>query len=126
MLVTVDLLFTSSNCDNVALAQDFLAKTFGSSTEVYDEALLNGGVISTYAPAGESEVYQAPNDYWNGQPIYATIVEMGTHIPVIEQSDFHYQMRTVLGVALTNAINGADLMTELEAAETQIRFEMGL
>jgi lactose/L-arabinose transport system substrate-binding protein len=119
-------LYISSNCDNVALAQDFLAKTFGASTEVYDEALLNGGVISTYAPAGESDVYQQGNDYWNGQAIYSTIVEMGTHIPVIEQSDFHYQMRTVLGTALTNAINGADLMTELEAAETQIRFEMGL
>jgi len=119
-------LYVSSNCDNVPLALDFLSKTFGASTEVYDEALLNGGVISTYAPAGESEVYQQGNEYWNGQAIYSTIVEMGTHIPVIEQSDYHYQIRTVLGVALTNAVNGADLMTELEAAETQIRFEMGL
>ncbi len=119
-------LYVSSNCDNKELAVDFLTKTFGSSTEVYDNALLDGGVISTYAPAGESEVYQQGNEYWNNQPIYATVVEMGTHIPVIEQSDYHYQMRTVLGTALQNVIAGGDLMTELQAAQDQISFEMGL
>jgi len=119
-------LYVTGNCDNVDLAKDFLAKTFGASTEVYDQALTNGGVISTYAPAGETDVYNQPDEYFNGQAIYATIVEMGTHIPVIEQSDYHYSMRTVLGNALTNVINGADLMTELEAAETQLRFEMGI
>ena len=119
-------LYVTGNCADVDLAKDFLAKTFGSNTTVYDNALLDGGVISTYAPAGETDVYNTPDEYFNGQAIYATIVEMGTHIPVIEQSDYHYSMRTVLGNALTNVINGADLMTELEAAETQLRFEMGI
>ena len=51
-------LYITSNCHNVDLAKDFLAYTFGGSTETYDNALRDGGVISTYAPAGETEVYQ--------------------------------------------------------------------
>ena len=51
-------LYITSNCKNVDLAKDFLAYTFGGSTVTYDNALKDGGVISTYAPAGETEVYQ--------------------------------------------------------------------
>lgn len=119
-------LYITSNCGNVELAKDFLAYTFGGSTVTYDNALLNGGVISTYAPAGESEVYNEPNAYWNDTPIYSTIVEMGTHVPTIEQSDYHYTARTHMAGAIINAINGADLASELEAAESNLRFDMGL
>lgn len=119
-------LYITSNCANVELAKDFLAYTFGGSTTTYDNALLNGGVISTYAPAGESDVYNEPNAYWNDTPIYTTIVEMGTHVPTIEQSDYHYTARTHMAGAIINVINGADLASELEAAESNLRFDMGL
>ena len=42
---------------NVELAEDFLASTFGSSTEFYDAILPEAGAISCYLPAGESKVY---------------------------------------------------------------------
>ncbi len=119
-------LYITSNCKNVELAKDFLAKTFGSSTATYDKALTDGGVISTYAPAGESEVYNAGVAFFNNTPIYAKIVEMGTHVPTIEQSDYHYTLRTQIAAAIINIINGADTMESLKAAEDQIRFEMGL
>ena len=119
-------LYITSNCANADLAKDFLAYTFGGSTVTYDNALLDGGVISTYAPAGETDVYNQPNEYWNNTPIYATIVEMGTHVPTIEQSDYHYTARTHITAAIINAINGADITKELEAAESNLRFDMGL
>ena len=50
---------------------------FGGSTTTYDNALRDGGVISTYAPAGETEVYNEGVEFFNNQPIYADIVEMG-------------------------------------------------
>ena len=49
--------YVTSNCQNVELAEDFLASTFGSSTEFYDAILPEAGAISCYLPAGESKVY---------------------------------------------------------------------
>ena len=47
-------LYITSNCKNPDLAKDFLAKTFGGSTETYDAALRNGGVITCSVSAGQS------------------------------------------------------------------------
>lgn len=118
-------LYITSNCQNVDLAKDFLAYTFGGSTVTYDNALKDGGVISTYAPAGETDVYQEGVEYFNDQPIYADIVEMGTHVQIVEQNDFHYSARNYIGSAIVNIINGADTMEALKEAEDQLNFEMG-
>lgn len=118
-------LYITSNCQNVDLAKDFLSYTFGGSTTTYDNALKDGGVISTYAPAGETEVYNEGVEYFNNQPIYADIVEMGTHVQTIEQSDYHYSARNYIGSAIVNIINGADTMDALKEAEDQLNFEMG-
>ena len=118
-------LYITSNCQNVDLAKDFLSYTFGGSTTTYDNALKDGGVISTYAPAGETEVYNEGVEYFNNQPIYADIVEMGTHVQTVEQSDYHYSARNYIGSAIVNIINGADTMDALQEAEDQLNFEMG-
>src|SRR5699024_11344013 len=107
-------LYVTSYCQNLALAKAFLSYTFGGSTTTYDNALKKGGVISTYAPAGETEVYNEGVEYFNNQPIYADIVEMGTHVQTVEQSDYHYSARNYIGSAIVNIINGADTMDALQ------------
>ena len=120
-------LYITSNCANVDLAKDFLAKTFGGSTATYDKALTDGGVITCCISAGQSEIYQAGVDYFNGQPIYTDIVEMGSHVPVVEQSDYHYSCRSLIASAIINiAQGGASTEDALKEAEDQLRFEMGL
>lgn len=119
-------LYITANCQNPQLAKDFLAYTFGNgSTATYDDALRNGGVIACVSTAATSDVYNEGVEYFNNQAIYAKIVEMGSHVPVIEQNDFHYSLRSYLAAALINTINGADADAELKAAEEQINFEMG-
>ena len=59
--------YVTSNCQNVELAEDFLASTFGSSTEFYDTILPEAGAISCYLPAGESKVYNEPNYEWTSK-----------------------------------------------------------
>ena len=121
-------LYITGNCKNVDLAREFLAYTFGGGAgamQTYDLALLNGGVITCCISAGQSDVYQQGNEYFNGQAIYSSIVGMGAQVPVVEQNDFHYTMRTYVGNAITNIVNGADLQSELQNAQDQINFEMG-
>ena len=118
-------LYITANCKKTDLAKDFLAYTFGGSTATYDKALTDGGVISCYAPAGESEVYNQGVAFFNDQPIYSTIVEMGTHVQPVEQSDYHYTCRTQIAAAIINIINGGNIDDELQLAEDQLNHEMG-
>ena len=123
-------LYITGNCSKPELAADFLAKTFGAgSTETYDAALKNGGVITCSISAGESDVYQEGVEFFNGQPIYSTIVEMGASVPVVEQSDYHYQARQYVGTAIQNLVAGGEVTDEavaaaLQDAQDQLSFEM--
>ncbi len=126
-------LYITANCKKADLAKDFLAYTFGGrsaddgQSTTYDEALLNGGVIGTCAAAAESDVYQQGVDFFNGQPIYADIVEYTQNVATVEQSDYHYQARTHLGTALQNVLdNGYTTEQALEEAESNLKFDMGL
>lgn len=119
-------LYLTSNCKNPELAKKFLAYTFGGSTQTYDNALKDGGVITCNTVAGQSDVYNEGVAYFNNQAIYSKIVEMGSHVQVVEQNDFHYDIRNLLGTAIINIRDGADLDSELKNADEQIRAKMGL
>ncbi len=119
-------LYVTANCKNTDLANDFLAKTFGAgSTETYDAALKNGGVITCSTKAGSSDVYNEGVEYFNNQAIYSTIVEFGTHVPVVKQSDFHYTAREQVAAAIQNILGGADIDSALKDAQDQLMFAMG-
>ncbi len=118
-------LYITANCKNPDLAKKFLAYTFGGSSKTYDAALKDGGVITTCISAGKSEVYNEGVEFFNNTPIYSQIVEMGSHVKIIEQNDFHYTVREKLGNAIVKAKDGEDLMTCLKQAEEEINFEMG-
>lgn len=117
-------LYVTSNSKNPELAKKFLAATFGGSSQTYDNALRDGGVVTCCISAGKSDVYNEGVEYFNNTPIYAQIVEMSGHVPVIEQNDFHYSCRRYLAAAMININNGADVMEELKNAEDQLSFEM--
>jgi len=119
-------LYITANCQNPDLAKKFLAYTFGGSSATYDEALRNGGVITCCISAGQSDVYQEGVEFFNGQPIYSTIVEMGSHVPIVEQNDYHYTCRQYIGAAIQEILMGSDVETALKNAEDQLRFAMGL
>jgi lactose/L-arabinose transport system substrate-binding protein len=122
-------LYVTGNCSKPELAKAFLAYTFGGgegAMATYDDALRNGGVITCCISASKSDVYQEGVDFFNGQAIYTDIVAMGANVPVVEQNDYHYTARTYIGAAITNCINGSDLESELQGAEDQVKFEMGL
>ncbi len=117
-------LYITSNCKNTDLAKSFLAYTFGGSTATYDAALKDGGVITTCISAGQSEVYNEGVEYFNNQAIYAKIVEMGSHVKVVEQSDYHYTCREKVAAAIIQIKDGTDETTALQDAQDQLDFEM--
>ncbi len=71
-------------------------------------------------------MYQEGVPFFNGQPVYSVIVEMGAHVPIVEQNDFHYTCRTAVGNAIQDVLAGADVKEALKNREEELRFAMGL
>ena len=117
-------LYVTGNCKNVELAKKFLAYTFGGSKETYDNALRTGGVVTCCISAGQSDVYGEGVPFFNNQPVYKDITEMGAKIIPVEESPFHYVLRGYLGVAMQQIKDGADIDAALEEAQTATEFYM--
>ncbi|MBD5444026.1 MAG: extracellular solute-binding protein [Lachnospiraceae bacterium] len=113
----------SANCQNTELAFDFLASTFAGSTELYDN-ILSSGALATWAPAGDSDAYSVPNDFFGGDAVSAKIVEYSTKVPSNITGVYYYEGRDAVATAITNYINGADLETEMQGAADTVNFNM--
>lgn len=116
----------TSNCKNPDLAIDFMNSTFAGSQEFYETILPSSGALSTWLPAGESDVYNEPQEFFGGQAIYADIVEFAGKIPSNITGPFYYDARDAIGVALSNITqSGADIDSEIQAAQDTVEFNMG-
>ena len=116
----------SSNTSHKDLAVDFLNATFAGSTELYDD-VISKGALSTWAPAGESDAYNVPVDFYGGDTVYAKIVDFATKTPSNTTGAFSYDARDAVGVALSNITQtGADVASELQTAQETLDFNMGM
>lgn len=113
----------SSNAD-VELATDFLASTFAGSNELYDEILPASGAVANWIPAGGSAVYEEPNEYFGGQPIFAEVVTYGAEVPSNNTGAYYYEARDAVSAAITQTLNGADLADALGEAQSNVEFAM--
>ena len=116
--------YITSNCQNVELAMDFFKSTFGSSTDFYDAILPATSGIACYLPAGESEVYNEPVEFYGGQPIYSTLVEYSSHIPEFTKTPYHYEARECVNTAIINITNGTSKEDALKEAQETLEFKM--
>ena len=116
----------SSNTSHKDLAVDFLNATFAGSTELYDD-VISKGALATWAPAGESDAYNVPVDFYGGDTVYAKIVDFATKTPANTTGAFYYDARDAVGTALSNITQtGADVDSELETAQETLDFSMGM
>lgn len=113
----------SSNAD-YELAADFLNTTFAGSTELYDTILPSSGALANWTPAGESDVYGEPHDFFNGQPIFTEVLQMATEVPSSNTGVYYYEGRDAVSAALTKIINGTDVDAALEEAQKNVEFAM--
>ena len=112
-----------TNGTDIDLALDFM-KAY-RNVDFYNTILPTTSAIGTWAGAKEGSNYAAGNEFYNGDAIFAKIVEFTAHVPANTTGAFYYDAREALGTALTNYINGGDLQSELVNAEDTVNFAMG-
>ena len=115
----------TSNCKNTELAEDFLNSTFAASVSFYETILPSSGAMATYLPAGESDVYAEPQEFFGGEPIYSLITEFAGKIPSNNTGVYYYEARDAVATALVNTLDGADQKSEIKNAEDTVKFQMG-
>ena len=82
------------------------------------------GALATYLPAGESEIYNEPHEFFEGQRIYAEIVEFASKVPQVRYGVYNYEARDAVGTAITQILSGASMDAALSQAEETVRFLM--
>lgn len=115
----------TTNCSNMDLAVDFFSKTFAGSTDLYDTILPSSGALASWIPAGESDVYAQPHEFYGGEAIFKKITEFAANTPAFDTGVYYTEANDALAVAVTNVCTGADIAAELEAAEETVTFNMG-
>ena len=114
----------TSNTKNKALAVDFLKATFGSSVEFYETILPQAGALATYIPAGKSEIYSKPQEFFGGQAIYKDITDYATKVPSNNTGVYYYEGREAIATALQNIMLGTDIDSALKTAQETVEFAM--
>ncbi|MDR2931370.1 MAG: extracellular solute-binding protein [Propionibacteriaceae bacterium] len=107
---------------NFGLAADFLKATFAGSTELYDTILPSSGALANWIPAGKSSVYEKPQSFFGGQPIYSTIVDFSTKVPKFTPGAYLYEAIDALSVAVTKTLSGGDAKAALQEAQDAVEF----
>lgn len=107
---------------NKKLAADFMTKTLGSSVELY-ETVLSKGVVGTYIPAGESKAYNVEDAFFGGQKIYSDISSYMSKVPSTPSGAYYYEARDAVAVVVKNVIAGANVDSELKAAQDTVLFQ---
>ena len=115
----------TSNCKNTELAVDFLSKTFAGSVELYETILPSSGALATYLPAGESDVYSEPQEFFGGQAVYSLLTDYASKVPSVNLGVYYTEANTALATALANVVAGSDIESELANAQSTTEFDMG-
>lgn len=115
----------TTNSKNQELAMDFLNKTFAGSVELYETILPTSGAIGAYMEAANSPVYGEKQEFFSNDAIYSKIANYAGKVPSNNTGVYWFEARDAMGTALTNVIGGADIDSEIKAAEDQVRFQMG-
>lgn len=110
---------------NSELAQDFLAETFGSSTELYDMLLNDIGAVGTYSPSADSPALDEELPFFGGQRVYEDFYNWVEQIPAVNYGSSTYEYEDILKQALQQVLRGGDVDEALEAAQKQAESQIG-
>jgi len=100
-------------------ATDFLAKTFGSNVDFYQELVKQIGAIGTYAPAADTDAYKASDDFFGGQKIISDFASWTTQIPQVNYGLNTYAIEDILSVSAQDYLKGKSLDQVLKDAQGQ-------
>lgn len=103
--------------DNQEAAADFLAQTFGSDVDLYQDLVTKVGAIGTLKAATSGEAYKAADEYFGGQTTISDFAKWTEEIPNVNYGMHTYAIEDILVVEMQNYLNGKDIDSVLNDAQ---------
>ncbi|GGH59216.1 extracellular solute-binding protein [Paenibacillus silvae] len=116
--------YIMNNVPGADQAADFMAKTFGSDKQLYQDLLTKIGAIGTYTPAVDGEAYNKPDEFFSGQKIFADFANWTKEIPKVNYGSNTYAIEDILVVEMQAYLNGKSLDDVLNDAQKQAEAQL--
>lgn len=102
-----------------ALAEDFLAKTFASNTDLMNDLVSEINLVSTLKAAGATENYSKPSEFFGGQEIFKDFATWTEKIPSVNYGLYTYTIEDIMTEAVQSILQGADIDETFENTQVQ-------
>lgn len=112
------------NIDGKEKAAEFLANTFGSNVEMYDELVNEIGAIGSYLPAYEGEAFTYEDEFFGGQSIVEDFSSWTDQVPGVNYGLHTYAIEDIIIEAMQQYLNGAELTEVLNNAQEQAESQL--
>ena len=100
-------------------AAEFLAATFGSNIDFYQDLITEIGALGTYEPASSGDAYALEDDFFGGQTIYQDFAEWTQQVPEVNFGINGPIINDILSNSLQEYLNGQESDAVLENAQKQ-------
>ncbi|WP_156290651.1 ABC transporter substrate-binding protein [Oceanobacillus salinisoli] len=105
-------------------AAEFLASTFGSDNDFYEELVTEVGAIGTYLPALDGEAFNQTDEFFANQTVTADLVEWMKEIPNVNYGMHTYAIMDIFTGELQNYRSGKDIDEVLNDAQQQAEAQL--
>lgn len=112
------------NVEGKELAAEFLADTFGSNVDFYQDLIYEISAVGAYEPAYKSEAYEYESEFYGNQQIYQDLGEWTQEVPKVNFGKRTLEIENILMVALQDYLGGSNLENVLENAQNQAESAM--
>lgn len=112
------------NIDGAEQGAKFLQANFGSNVDFYQQLITDIGAIGSYKPASQGEIYQASDDFYQGQKVFVDLAEWTANIPRVNYGMHTYAIADILVVEVQNYLNGKALDEVLGEAQAQAESQL--
>ena len=112
------------NVDGKEKAAAFLANTFGSDVDMYQELVKEIGAIGAYTPAMDGEAFTAEDEFFAGQSIIENFSNWTDEIPGVNYGMHTYAIEDIIIEGMQQYLNGTDLSEVLNNAQQQAETQL--
>ncbi|MFV0466590.1 MAG: ABC transporter substrate-binding protein [Lachnospiraceae bacterium] len=111
--------YVLANSKNTEAAADFMAKTFGESTELYNTLLESNNIMATYLPASDVAAYDKEDEFFSNMKVNQTLSSWIPEIPAVNTGAYTAEAQAAILAVMPDILGGSEIDSSLQQAEDQ-------
>ena len=112
--------YVLKNTGNSKLAADFLAKTFGSNTDLMNSLAKDISLVSTLNASSDCAAYKEEDKYFGGQKIFGDLGSWTEKVPTVNYGVHTYAIEDMMTEAVSAIVGGADMDSTLKSYQSKV------